>query len=74
MSSSVTLKIRLGPLVSLSVSGDNCEELHEALLGYQSLNKTVDEMCSDLSTRVYPEEFTQENSMDNDTEQRQGGD
>lgn len=55
MSVSLTLKIRLGPLVSLEVNGNNCEEISEALKGFEILNRQIDAMCSDLAERVYPE-------------------
>jgi hypothetical protein len=50
----MTLRIRLGPLVSFEVEGDNCSELADALGDFDRLNKTVDAMCSDLAERVYP--------------------
>jgi len=55
MAVSITLTIRLGPLVSLKVTGQSCQELAEALEGYDHLNHRVDAMCSDLAERVYPE-------------------
>jgi len=55
MAVSITLSIRLGPLVSLKVTGQSCEELAQALEGYNNLNQRVDAMCSDLAERVYPE-------------------
>jgi len=55
MSVSITLNIRLGPLVSLKVNGQSCEELAQALEGYDHLNQRIDAMCSDLAERVYPE-------------------
>ncbi len=60
MSSHLSLKIRLGPLVSLEVGGDNCHEIREALKGFNELNKQLDAMCSDLAERVYPEEVEPE--------------
>ena len=56
MSASMNLKIRLGPLVTLEVSGDNCEEIHSALQGFELLNEKIDAMCGDLAERMYPEE------------------
>lgn len=56
MSASMSLKIRLGPLVTLEVSGDNCEEIHNALEGFAKLNSKIDAMCSDLAERMYPED------------------
>ena len=50
----MTLKIRLGPLVSFEVEGENCTEIAEALKGFDDLNQMVDAMCSDLADRVYP--------------------
>ena len=55
MSVYVRLKVRLGPLVSIEVSGTNCKEIAEALKGYEDLNRQVDAMCSDLAGCVYPE-------------------
>lgn len=55
MSASMTLRVRLGPLVFFEVEGDSCLEIAKALDGYEQLNKTVDEMFSDLAERVYPE-------------------
>lgn len=55
VSALIILKVRLGPLVSLEVTGENCKEICDALKGYEDLNKQIDSMCSDLSERVYPE-------------------
>lgn len=51
---SINMSIRLGPMVHFEVSGENCEEIAEALKGFEVLNKTVDAMFSDLAERVYP--------------------
>lgn len=56
MSANMSLTIRLGPLVTLEVSGDNCEELCSALEGFEPLNKQIDAMCGDLAERMYPEQ------------------
>ena len=50
----MTLTIRLGPLVSFEVEGENCRDLADALDDFDRLNRTVDAMCSDLAMRVYP--------------------
>ena len=55
MSANMSLKIRLGPLVSLEIEGDNCREVNEALEGFETLNKNIDAMCSDLAERIYPD-------------------
>jgi len=55
MAGFITLKIRLGPLVSMEFTGENCDEISEALKGYEKMNKQLDAMCSDLAERVYPE-------------------
>ncbi len=55
MSASIVLRIRLGPFVNFEIEGDNCEEIAEALEGYKQLNNRIDNMCSDLAERVYPE-------------------
>lgn len=55
MSARMNLRIRLGPLVMLEISGDNCEEISQALKGFDRLNQDIDAMCSDLAERIYPE-------------------
>jgi hypothetical protein len=52
---SMSLRIRLGPLVYFEVDGDSCAELASALEGFEELNSRVDAMCSDLARRVYPD-------------------
>lgn len=54
-SASITLAIRLGPMVSFQIEGRNCQEITRALRGFEQLNRTVDEMFSDLAKRVYPD-------------------
>jgi hypothetical protein len=51
---SMSLRIRLGPLVYFEVDGESCAELASALEGFEELNAKVDAMCSDLAGRVYP--------------------
>ncbi|MCK6586291.1 MAG: hypothetical protein HUU21_11615 [Polyangiaceae bacterium] len=55
MAASIVLKVRLGPLVSLDIHGNSCKEIMAALEGYKELNHHINEMCSDLADRVYPE-------------------
>lgn len=55
MSASIVLNIRLGPMVTFKIEGDNCDEILEALEGFNKLNQRIDEMCSDLGERMYPE-------------------
>ena len=55
MSVTITLSIRLGPLVSLRVTGQSCHELAKALEGYDNLNHHINAMCGDLAERIYPE-------------------
>lgn len=55
MSARMNLRIRLGPLVMLEISGENCEEIRHALKGFDLLNQEIDAMCSDLADRMYPE-------------------
>lgn len=55
MPASITLFIRLGPMVSLRVTGQSCQELSKALEGYNDLNVRIDSMCGDLAERIYPE-------------------
>lgn len=54
MSASITLTIRLGPMVTFRIDGDNCFEILEALEGFDKLNQRIDDMCSDLGERMYP--------------------
>ena len=60
MSASIILNIRLGPMVTYKIQGDNCEEILEALEGFDKLNQRIDDMCSDLGERMYPEAFEPE--------------
>ena len=43
MSVSITLSIRLGPLVSLRVNGQSCHELAKALEGYDIMDAMREE-------------------------------
>ncbi len=67
MAASIVLSIRLGPMVSYRIQGDNCQEILEALEGFAELNQRIDEMCSDLGDRMYPEapgpEFEQDQEV-----------
>ena len=67
MAASIVLNIRLGPMVTFRIEGDNCQEILEALEGFTELNQRIDEMCSDLGERMYPEGF------DAETAEEQGG-
>jgi hypothetical protein len=49
------LKVALGPFVTLEIEGSSCREISEALEGHEKLNLQLDEMCSNLAQRVYPE-------------------
>lgn len=60
MAVSITLTVRLGPLVSLRVNGNSCRELAEALEGYEGLNASLEAMCSGLAEKVYPEGMEEE--------------
>lgn len=55
MAASIVLKVKLGPLVSLDIHGNSCKEIMAALEGYKELNHHINEMCSDLADKVYPE-------------------
>jgi hypothetical protein len=56
MGSFVTLKVRLGPMVSLEFTGESCAKISEALDGYGHLNEQLEDLCSDLARKVYPAE------------------
>jgi hypothetical protein len=49
------MSLQLGPMVKIDIEGANCPEIAEALQGFEKLNKTVDDMFSDLAKRVFPE-------------------
>jgi hypothetical protein len=56
MSANMNLTIKLGPLVTLEISGDSCEEIRSALEGFEKLNQQLDAMCGDLANRIYPDD------------------
>ena len=64
----ITLKIKLGPLVSLDVTGGNCAEIMEALRGHEELNRVLDAMCGDLAERIYPEGTEPEEKKENEVQ------
>lgn len=68
MAVSITLSIRLGPLVSLRVTGQSCHELAKALEGYDDLNQHINAMCGDLAERIYPDGFDLDALRDQDEE------
>jgi hypothetical protein len=49
------MSLQLGPMVKIDIEGANCAEISNALVGFEQLNKTVDDMFSDLAKRVFPE-------------------
>ncbi|MBN2035141.1 MAG: hypothetical protein JW768_00230 [Chitinispirillaceae bacterium] len=51
----LTLKIQIGPMVSIEAEGDSCDEITASLQGWERLNKQVQGLCTDLAERVYPE-------------------
>jgi hypothetical protein len=55
MPANITLKMQIGPMVSIQIEGQNCREISDALDGYQKLNRQVEDMCSTLAEAVYPE-------------------
>ena len=79
MAVSITLSIRLGPLVSLRVTGQSCHELAKALEGYDNLNHHINAMCGDLAERIYPDgidldamrDENEENEEDREEEESQ---
>ena len=72
MSVSITLSIRLGPLVSLRVNGQSCHELAKALEGYDNLNHHINAMCGDLAERIYPDGFDLDAMRDENGENEEG--
>lgn len=73
MSVSITLSIRLGPLVSLRVTGQSCHELAKALEGYDNLNHHINAMCGDLAERIYPDGLDIMDAMRDENEENEEG-
>lgn len=73
MSVSITLSIRLGPLVSLRVTGQSCHELAKALEGYDNLNHHINAMCGDLAERIYPEGLDIMDAVRDENEENEEG-
>ena len=72
MSVSITLSIRLGPLVTLKVTGQSCHELATALEGYDNLNHHINAMCGDLAERIYPDGIDMDAMRDENEENEEG--
>ncbi|HTS63220.1 MAG TPA: hypothetical protein VMH28_14430 [Candidatus Acidoferrales bacterium] len=70
MAAQISLSIRLGPMVSLKITGQSCQELAHALEGYDDLNVRVNAMCGDLAERVYPEGLDLESLRDEEEGER----
>ena len=68
MAANIVLKIRLGPLVSFEIEGQDCEEISNALEGYEKLNDLLDALCSDLAERIYPEGMEPEEEIEREGE------
>jgi hypothetical protein len=51
----ISMSLQLGPMVKINIEGNNCREITEALQDFDKLNRTVDDMFSDLAKRVFPE-------------------
>ena len=51
----ISMSLQLGPMVKINIEGNNCGEITEALQGFDKMNRTVDDMFSDLAKRVFPE-------------------
>jgi hypothetical protein len=73
VSVSITLSIRLGPLVSLRVTGQSCHELAKALEGYDNLNHHINAMCGDLAERIYPEGLDIMDAVRDENEENEEG-
>ncbi len=71
MSASIVLRVKLGPFVTIEVTGDNCDEITEALDGYEALNKRIDNMCSDLVAHIYPEGLEEQEGAEEQEERKQ---
>lgn len=73
MAVSITLSIRLGPLVSLRVTGQSCHELAKALEGYDDLNQHINAMCGDLAERIYPDGLDIMDAVRDENEENEEG-
>ena len=73
MSVTITLSIRLGPLVSLRVNGQSCHELAKALEGYDNLNHHINAMCGDIAERIYPDGLDMMDAMRDEKEEDEEG-
>jgi len=73
VSVTITLSIRLGPLVSLRVNGQSCHELAKALEGYDNLNHHINAMCGDLAERIYPEGLDIMDAVRDENEENEEG-
>jgi len=68
MAASITLNIRLGPMVTFRIDGADCVEILHALEGFAELNRRIDEMCSDLGERMYSQWLDVEMSEDQEAQ------
>lgn len=55
MAASIVFKMQIGPMVLIQIEGHTCQEISEALEGYERLNKQIEGMCGGLADKVYPE-------------------
>ena len=49
MAANITLRMQIGPMVVIQIDGHSCQEISEALEGYERLNHQVEHMCSRLA-------------------------
>jgi hypothetical protein len=59
MAANITLRMQIGPMVVIQIDGHSCQEISEALEGYERLNHQVEHMCSRLAEAAYPENGSQ---------------
>jgi hypothetical protein len=58
MAANITLRMQIGPMVVIQIDGHSCQEISEALEGYERLNHQVEHLCSRLAEAAYPEAGT----------------
>lgn len=54
MTAQISLKVQIGPMVSLQIEGHSCKEISEALSGYELLNRQIEGLCGGLADNAYP--------------------
>jgi hypothetical protein len=62
MTAQISMKVQIGPMVSLQIDGHSCKEISEALEGWERLNHQLEGLCGGLAENAYPEQEHTEHS------------